>query len=188
MTAPKAGKRDLAIIAFTAFLNFTGLTLAIPIFTPLCLDQTGGIMPAGKHACADHHTGVASGDIPPVPVFHLPAAGRAVRPPGQKKNSALCHSRHLRGYIIMAVGILAESLPLAFLSRIITGGFSGSLAVTQSAIADLSDEKTRPKNFGLLGAAFGTSLFIGPALAVFSRTRPSMPASILQHRSGLLLF
>ncbi len=65
------------------------------------------------------------------------------------------------------LGILVESLPLAFLSRIITGGFSGSLAVTQSAIADLSDEKSRAKNFGLLGAAFGTSLFIGPALGGF---------------------
>ena len=67
----------------------------------------------------------------------------------------------------MAVGILAGSLPLVFVSRIISGCFSGSLAVTQSAIADLSDEKTRPKNFGLLGAAFGLSLFIGPALGGF---------------------
>jgi len=67
----------------------------------------------------------------------------------------------------MAFGILAGSLPLVFLSRIISGCFSGSLAVTQSAIADLSDEKTRPKNFGLLGAAFGLSLFIGPALGGF---------------------
>jgi len=47
MTEQKSNRRDLAIIAFTAFMNFTGLTLAIPIFTPLCLDQTGGIIALG---------------------------------------------------------------------------------------------------------------------------------------------
>jgi DHA1 family tetracycline resistance protein-like MFS transporter len=71
------------------------------------------------------------------------------------------------GYVIMAVSILLPSLPLAFLGRIIMGSFSGSLAVTQSAMADLSDEQSRANNFGLIGAAFGASLFIGPALGGF---------------------
>ena len=62
---------------------------------------------------------------------------------------------------------MRASLALAFFSRIVMGCFSGSIAVTQSAIADLSDEKSRAKNFGLIGAAFGASLFIGPALGGF---------------------
>ena len=168
MTEQKSNRRDLAIIAFTAFLNFTGLTLAIPIFTPLCLDQTGGIIAVGASLpVRTTILGFLLGIFPLCQFFTSPLLGALSDRLGRKKILLFAIAGTFAGYIIMAVSILAESLPLAFLSRIITGSFSGSLAVTQSAIADLSDEKSRAKNFGLLGAAFGTSLFVGPALGGF---------------------
>ncbi|MCX5899661.1 MAG: MFS transporter, partial [Proteobacteria bacterium] len=154
--------------AFTAFLNFTGLTLAIPIFTPLCLDQTGGIIALGTSIpVRTTILGLLLGIFPLCQFFTSPLLGALSDRLGRKKILLYAIAGTFAGYIIMALSILVESLPLAFLSRIITGGFSGSLAVTQSAIADLSDESSRAKNFGLLGAAFGTSLFIGPALGGF---------------------
>ncbi len=168
MTEQKSNRRDLAIIAFTAFLNFTGLTLAIPIFTPLCLDQTGGIIALGTSIpVRTTILGFLLGIYPLCQFFTSPLLGAMSDRWGRKKILLFAIAGSLIGYLIMAVGILTESLFLAFLSRIVTGCFSGSLAVTQSAIADLSDEKSRAKNFGLLGAAFGTSLFIGPALGGF---------------------
>jgi MFS transporter, DHA1 family, tetracycline resistance protein len=168
MTEQKSSRRDLAIIAFTAFLNFTGLTLAIPIFTPLCLDQTGGIIAIGTSIpVRTTILGFLLGIYPLCQFFTSPLLGALSDRWGRKKILLFAIAGSFMGYLIMAVGILIGSLPLAFLSRIVTGCFSGSLAVTQSAIADLSDEKSRPKNFGLLGAAFGTSLFIGPALGGF---------------------
>ena len=86
---------------------------------------------------------------------------------GQKKNIAVCHSRKLRRASYYGGGNSGRKLAAGVCEPFISGCFSGSLAVTQSAIADVSDEKTRPKNFGLLGAAFGVSLFIGPALGGF---------------------
>ena len=168
MTEQKSNRRDLAIIAFTAFLNFTGLTLAIPIFTPLCLDQTGGIIALGTSIpVRTTILGLLLGIYPLCQFFTSPLLGAMSDRWGRKKILLFAIAGSLTGYLIMAVGILTESLFLAFVSRIVTGCFSGSLAVTQSAIADLSDEKSRAKNFGLLGAAFGTSLFIGPALGGF---------------------
>ena len=168
MTEQKSNRRDLAIIAFTAFLNFTGLTLAIPIFTPLCLDQTGGIIALGTSIpVRTTILGFLLGIYPLCQFFTSPLLGAMSDRWGRKKILLFAIAGSLIGYLIMAVGILTESLFLAFLSRIVTGCFSGSLAVTQSAIADLSDETSRAKNFGLLGAAFGTSLFIGPALGGF---------------------
>lgn len=168
MTEQKSNRRDLAIIAFTAFLNFTGLTLAIPIFTPLCLDQTGGIIAIGTSIpVRTTILGLLLGIFPLCQFFTSPLLGALSDRLGRKKILLYAIAGTFAGYIIMALSILVESLPLAFLSRIITGSFSGSLAVTQSAIADLSDENSRAKNFGLLGAAFGTSLFIGPALGGF---------------------
>ncbi|MBN2108245.1 MAG: MFS transporter [Deltaproteobacteria bacterium] len=168
MTEQKSNRRDLAIIAFTAFLNFTGLTLAIPIFTPLCLDQTGGIIALGTSIpVRTTILGFLLGIFPLCQFFTSPLLGALSDRLGRKKILLFAIAGTCAGYILMAVSILIGSLPLAFLSRIITGGFSGSLAVTQSAIADLSNENSRAKNFGLLGAAFGTSLFIGPALGGF---------------------
>ena len=168
MTAPQTGRRDLAIIAFTAFMNFIGLTLAIPIFTPLCLGQAGNILPAdASMPLRTTILGLLLGVFPLCQFFTSPLLGALSDRWGRKKILLYAIAGSCGGYLIMAVGILAGSLPLVFVSRIISGCFSGSLAVTQSAIADLSDEKTRPKNFGLLGAAFGVSLFIGPALGGF---------------------
>ena len=161
-------RRDLTVITFTAFLNFVGLTIAIPIFTPLCLDQTGGIIAVGTSIpVRTTLLGFLLGIFPLCQFFASPMLGALSDRHGRKKVLLFSLAGMLLGYILMAVSIVLSSLSLAFVSRIIMGGFSGSLAVTQSAIADLSDEQSRAKNFGLLGAAFGASLFIGPALGGF---------------------
>ena len=161
-------RRDLAVIAFTAFLNFIGLTIAIPIFTPLCLDQTSGIIAAGTSVpVRTTILGFLLGIFPLCQFFTAPMLGAFSDRCGRKKVLLFSLAGMFLGSVIMAVSITLGNLALAFFSRIIMGGFSGSIAVTQSAIADLSDEKSRPKNFGLLGAAFGASLFIGPALGGF---------------------
>lgn len=165
---PKRLRRDLNVIAFTAFLNFIGLTIAIPIFTPLCLDETGGIVAAGTSIhVRTIILGLLVGIFPLCQFFTAPILGTFSDRHGRKKILLLSLAGMCLSYIIMAVSILLPSLPLAFLSRIIMGAFSGSIAVTQSSMADLSDEHSRANNFGLIGAAFGASLFIGPALGGF---------------------
>lgn len=161
-------RRDLSVITFTAFLNFIGLTIAIPIFTPLCLDQTHGIIAAGTSVpVRTTILGFLLGIFPLCQFFAAPMLGAFSDRYGRKKVLLFSLAGMLLGSIIMAVSITLSNLALAFLSRIIMGGFSGSLAVTQSAIADVSDDKSRATNFGLIGAAFGASLFIGPALGGF---------------------
>jgi DHA1 family tetracycline resistance protein-like MFS transporter len=161
-------RRDLSVITFTAFLNFIGLTIAIPIFTPLCLDQTHGIIAAGTSVpVRTTILGFLLGIFPLCQFFAAPILGTFSDRYGRKKVLLFSLAGMLLGSIIMAVSITLSNLALAFLSRIIMGGFSGSLAVTQSAIADISDDKSRATNFGLIGAAFGASLFIGPALGGF---------------------
>ena len=161
-------RRDLAVIAFTAFLNFIGLTIAIPIFTPMCLDQAGGIIAAGTSIpVRTTILGFILGIFPLCQFFASPMLGTLSDRYGRKKILIFSLAGMLAGSVIMAVSIMLASLPLAFFSRMVMGCFSGSIAVTQSAVADLSDEKSRAKNFGLIGAAFGASLFIGPALGGF---------------------
>jgi len=168
MSAPRSGRRDLSIVAFTAFMNFIGLTIAFPIFTPMCLEPGSTIMPLGASMpLRTTILGLLLGIFPLCQFFTSPLLGSLSDRWGRKKILMYSIVGSCAGHLVMALGILAGSLPLVFASRVVSGCFSGSLAVTQSAIADLSNEKTRPKNFGLLGAAFGLSLFIGPALGGF---------------------
>ena len=84
-------------------------------------------------------------------------------------------------YIVQAV---APSYGWLFVGRVIAG-FTGASFTTASAyIADLStDETSRAKNFGMIGAAFGMGFVIGPAigglLSVWGVRAPFYGAAIL---------
>jgi len=59
----------------------------------------------------------------------------------------------------------ATSVPLLFLGRIIDGAAAGNFTIAQSYLVDIAkDEKERATNLGIIGAAFGVGLIIGPLL------------------------
>ncbi len=64
-------------------------------------------------------------------------------------------------YIFMG---FAPTFGWLFLGRSISGITGASFTTATAYIADISDEKTRAKNFGLIGAAFGLGFIIGPAI------------------------
>jgi DHA1 family tetracycline resistance protein-like MFS transporter len=71
-------------------------------------------------------------------------------------------------YIILA---LAPAYGWLFIGRVIAGVTGASFTTATAYIADVStDETTRAKNFGLIGAAFGLGFVLGPALGAFLAT------------------
>jgi DHA1 family tetracycline resistance protein-like MFS transporter len=71
----------------------------------------------------------------------------------------------------------ANGLAVLFLARIVDGVSGGNISTAQAYIADISDEKNRAKNFGLIGAAFGLGFIMGPAIGGFlSRFGYQVPA------------
>lgn len=65
-------------------------------------------------------------------------------------------------YIILA---LAPAYGWLFIGRVIAGITGASFTTATAYIADIStDETSRAKNFGLIGAAFGLGFVLGPAL------------------------
>ena len=71
-------------------------------------------------------------------------------------------------YIILA---LAPTYGWLFIGRIIAGITGASFTTATAYIADVStDETTRAKNFGLIGAAFGLGFVLGPALGALLAT------------------
>jgi DHA1 family tetracycline resistance protein-like MFS transporter len=57
-------------------------------------------------------------------------------------------------------------IAIFFLSRILAGLTGGNITVAQAYIADVTNEQNRTKGLGLVGAAFGFGLIIGPASRV----------------------
>ncbi|TKC08630.1 TCR/Tet family MFS transporter [Pedobacter frigoris] len=71
-------------------------------------------------------------------------------------------------YIILA---LAPTYSWLFIGRIIAGITGASFTTATAYIADVStDETSRAKNFGLIGAAFGLGFVLGPALGALLAT------------------
>lgn len=158
-------KKDLPVIALTAFLNFIGLTIAIPIFTPLCLDPAGGILPPGTDKVVRNLVlGLLLGLYPLVQFFTSPILGALSDRYGRKPVLLLSAAGNTLGYILITIAIMQSNLALAIISRIVMGGLSGSLAVIQSSLSDISTAENRTRYYGLFGAVFGFSLVIGPAL------------------------
>lgn len=64
-------------------------------------------------------------------------------------------------YLLMA---FAPNLVILFIGRVISGLTGASMTVAFSYIADVSTDKNRTTNFGMIGAAFGVGFVVGPAL------------------------
>jgi MFS transporter, DHA1 family, tetracycline resistance protein len=76
-------------------------------------------------------------------------------------------------YILLA---LANTLPLLFLGRIIAGICGSSLTTGFAYVADISPPAKRAQNFGLIGAAIGLGIIIGPFIGgIFSQFGTRMP-------------
>ncbi len=65
------------------------------------------------------------------------------------------------GYVILGVG---GALWVLFLSRLIDGITAGNMSTASAYIADVSTPEERPKNFALIGIAWGIGLIVGPAI------------------------
>lgn len=62
---------------------------------------------------------------------------------------------------------LAPSIIWLFIGRAIAGGLGAIFGPANAAMADLSDNDSRAKSFGMVGAAFGVGFIIGPAIGGF---------------------
>jgi DHA1 family tetracycline resistance protein-like MFS transporter len=64
-------------------------------------------------------------------------------------------------YILMA---LAQTLPLLFIGRLVSGICAASISTANAYIADITPADRRAQSYGLVGAAFGLGFVAGPAL------------------------
>lgn len=99
---------------------------------------------------------------------------------GRRPVLIACLSGTSAAYLLLAV---ADSLPLLALALLLDGVTGGNLTIAQAYIADSTTPDRRARGLGLLGAAFGLGLMIGPvlggALSLAGLSVPALVASAL---------
>jgi DHA1 family tetracycline resistance protein-like MFS transporter len=145
----------LKFIFITIFIDMLGIGLIIPILPELI-----------RHFVADpkdanQYFGYFISIYAFIQFFASPALGALSDRYGRRPVLLVSLLGAAIDYIVMA---FSPTILILFIGRVIAGLSGASLTVASAYIADISDEKNRSANFGMIGAAFGLGFIVGPAL------------------------
>ena len=160
--------RNLSLLTIftTVMLDMLGVGLVIPILSPLVLKNHQLIVPFATGASGSEYRAIVLGFLiaifPFMQFFGAPTLGALADRYGRKRLLKLSLLGTLLGYLLTAYGIVESSLLLLFVARGIDGFTGGNISIAYSVISDLSTAKSKAKNFGLIGIAFGIGFILGP--------------------------
>ncbi len=158
-----ARSRAIAPVIFTVFIDLLGFGIVIPILAPLFLDRGIGILaPETPFGVRTAVLGALISTFSIMQFFGAPVFGALSDRFGRKPMLLLALAGTFVGYLCFAWGITVRHLGLLFFGRALDGFMGGSISIANSAIADVSDAKSKPRNFGLVGMAFGLGFILGP--------------------------
>jgi DHA1 family tetracycline resistance protein-like MFS transporter len=171
--------RQLWTVLVVAFIDLLGFSLIVPLI-PFYAEQFGA---------SPFIVGLLVASYAAAQVLGAPLIGRFSDRYGRRPALLITIFFNAVGFIVFG---LANSLPLLFAGRILSGISGGNLAVAQAYIADITDAQHRARGLGMLGAAFGIGFIIGPALggalSVFGYGVPALLAGGLSALNFIAAF
>ncbi|MEZ4959386.1 MAG: MFS transporter [Saprospiraceae bacterium] len=152
-------------IFITVFLDMLGIGIIIPVIPALFFAADSDFFaPEVTREFRSVTYGLLLASYPFMQFFGAPLLGSLSDRFGRKPLLTVSLFGTMLGYLLFAYAIYSGRLWLLFVSRMLPGFTGGNIAIVYSAIADVSDEKSRPKNFGLVGMSFGLGFILGPTL------------------------
>ena len=157
-------KTILLTVFITIFIDMLGVGVLIPIYPLLILPHSIFKVIPDTWAVSSGFImlGWLSTSFPLAQFFTAPILGQLSDRFGRKKILALSIFGTFISYLLFAVAITNKNIPLMFIARFTAGLLGGNISISQAVIADISSPENRPKNFGLIGAAFGLGFIFGP--------------------------
>ncbi len=164
---PLRPHRTALSLAFSIILlDVMGLTLLFPV----------GAFLVQRYSQDARHVALLSAVYAAAQFCAAPALGYVSDRLGRRPVILACVFGQAAGYVIFGVG---GALWILFLARAIAGVTGGSISTATAYIADLSTPEERPRNFTLVGMAWGVGLVIGPAVgAAAGQVRLELPAYV----------
>jgi MFS transporter, DHA1 family, tetracycline resistance protein len=149
----------------TVLIDFIGVGIILPLLAPMLEDPSNGLISREIPEFYRHLIyGVMVAAYPFFQFIGAPILGTLSDQLGRKKVLLLSMSGTVLGYAITGFGVVTGNLYMIFFGRALDGITGGNFAIANSAIADISDKEDRPKNYGLLGVAFGIGFILGPIM------------------------
>ncbi|MGB0133012.1 TCR/Tet family MFS transporter [Dokdonella sp.] len=156
----KPPRRAAIIFVFiTVVLDMLAFGIIIPVFPHLVQVMTGG-----EISTAVRWTGIMGAMFGLMQFVFSPVQGALSDRFGRRPVILASNLALGLDFILMAV---AETLPILFIGRIISGVASASISTANAYIADVTPKDKRAAAYGLMGAAFGIGFIFGPALGGF---------------------
>jgi DHA1 family tetracycline resistance protein-like MFS transporter len=150
-------------LLFTAFLITLNWTICIPLFTPLIIRNLDGILPiCSSIGFRAEINGMLLGSFFIAQIFGGSLIGNLSDHYGRKKVLLFCIAVNLISSFIWNYAIVSKHLVFMFAGQILDGLVGGSCSVVYSSMADLSNEKTKVRNFGLIAMSSGLGMVFGP--------------------------
>jgi len=146
----------LAFIFVTIALDMLALGMVIPVLPKLVVQFTGG-----DTARAALVFGLFVTVWEAMQLIFAPILGALSDRFGRRPVVLLSNFGLGLDYVLMA---LAQSLPLLFVGRLLSGVTSASFTTASAYIADVMPPEKRAGGYGMLGAAFGLGFVVGPAI------------------------
>jgi DHA1 family tetracycline resistance protein-like MFS transporter len=146
----------LAFIFITVLLDLLAFGMIIPVLPHLIADFLGGDL---SRAALVH--GMFASVFMVMQFVCSPIQGALSDRYGRRPVILLSNLGLGLDFILMAV---AQTLPLLFIGRVLSGITSASFSTANAYIADVTAPEKRGAAFGKLGMAFGIGFVIGPAI------------------------
>ena len=186
-------KLSLWLMLFVIFLDWLGFGLVYPMFSTMLFHPGHVLLPQDTpDTVRGLYLGILLASASIAQFFSGPVMGTLSDAKGRKPLFLISLALAIIGYVLSIVGVFVKSIALLIFSRLVTGIAAGNASVVAAAIVDVSHEKNKTKNFGLLGAACGLGFTFGPFLGgKFSETSFLLPfiiAAILTFLNLVCIF
>lgn len=159
-------KRQLGLIFGFVFVDLLGYSLILPLL-PYYAETFGATLTL---------VGLLGTSNALAQLVAAPVIGRLSDRYGRRPLLIFSIAGTVLSFLILG---LARTLPILFLSRVLDGLLGGNIALARAYITDVTDEKSRSRGLGIIGAAFGLGFIIGPAMGgLLSRFGYNVPALV----------
>jgi multidrug resistance protein len=151
-TLKPGGNRTVMLVVFTTILiDFIGFTVLIPVL-PLFAEKLG----ATGFQVALILTVYALAQL-----LFLPAWGWVSDRIGRRPVILFSLFGTVCSFVALA---FADSIGMIYLARALAGFFAASIGTAQAVVTDVTSPSERASGMGIIGAAFGAGMVVGPVL------------------------